>query len=344
MDPFKSRRLGKSGVMVPSFGFGGAPLGELFTRITEEDGRATLQAAWDAGVRYYDTAPWYGRGQSEHRIGRFLYHQPRDALVLSTKVGRILKAPLHPERFETGFWSGGLHFDHVFDYSYDGIMRAYEDSLQRLGMNRVDLLIIHDLDFWHHEVEAKVQAYLGQLATSGWRALDQLKSAGLIKGIGAGINELGMMPRFLDLVDLDFFLLALRYTLMEHDTLDEELPYCQRRDVAIIVGAVFSSGITATGAVDGAKYNYADATPEVLDKVRRIQAVGDRHGVPLPAAALQFPFGHPSIASVIPGGFAPAHIEANLAHMRHDIPAAFWAELKQEGLIRSDAPVPGADA
>ena len=341
MDPLARRRLGKSGVELTAMGFGGAPLGELFTKVGDGDAEATLQAAWDAGIRYFDTAPWYGRGQSEHRFGRFLYRQPRPDFVLSTKVGRVLKAPRWPEAFETGFWAGGLHFDHVFDYGYDGIMRAYEDCLQRLGMNRIDLLVIHDLDFWHHSVEAKVQAYLAQLTTSGWRALDELRSAGLVKGIGAGINELGMIPRFLDLVDLDFFLVALRYTLMEHDTLDQELPYCQRRDVGIVIGGVFSSGIMATGPVPGAKYNYADATPEVILKVRRIEAVCARHGVALAAAALQFPLAHPSVTSVIPGGFAPAHIEANMAHMRAEIPTDFWAELRHEGLIRADAPVPG---
>ena len=342
MDPQATRTLGKSGVELTQLGFGGAPLGELFVKVPEADAQATLQAAWDAGIRYFDTAPWYGRGQSEHRFGRFLYRQePRRDFVLSTKVGRILKAPHDPDRFETGFWSGGLHFDHVFDYSYDGIMRAFEDCLQRLGMNRIDLLVIHDLDYWHHQVEPKVAAHLGQLATSGWRALEQLRTAGVIRGVGAGINELGMIPRFLDLVDLDFFLLALRYTLMEHDTLESELPYCEKRDVGIVIGGVFSSGITATGAVPGAKYNYADATPEVMDKVRRIEAVCRRHDVPLAAAALQFPFGHASVASVIPGGLKPEHVTANVGHMRREIPADLWAELKHERLIREDAPVPG---
>ena len=341
MDPLARRRLGKSGVELTAMGFGGAPLGELFTAVSDAEAEATLQAAWDAGIRYFDTAPWYGRGQSEHRFGRFLYRQPRQEFLLSTKVGRVLQAPRHPETFETGFWTGGLHFDHVFDYSYDGIMRAFEDCLQRLGLNRIDLLVIHDLDFWHHGVEAKVAAYLGQLATSGWRALDELRSSGLIKGVGAGINELGMIPRFLDLVDLDFFLVALRYTLMEHDTLDVELPYCERRDVGIVIGGVFSSGIMATGPVPGAKYNYADATPEVIEKVKRIEAVCGRHGVALAAAALQFPLGHPSVSSVIPGGFEPAHVEANMANLRAAIPADFWAELRHEGLIRTDAPVPG---
>ncbi|HET6467318.1 MAG TPA: aldo/keto reductase [Geminicoccaceae bacterium] len=343
MDPLATRTLGKSGVALGRLGFGGAPLGELFVRVDEADAMATLQAAWDAGIRYYDTAPWYGRGQSEHRLGRFLYRQPRGELVLSTKVGRILKAPRNPDAFETGFWTGGLHFDHVFDYSYDGVMRAFEDSLQRLGMNRIDLLVIHDLDFWHHATEPKVAAYLAQLVTGGWRALEELRAAGIVRGVGAGINEPGMIPRFLDLFDLDFFLLALRYTLLEHETLDVELPYCERRNVGIVVGGVFSSGIAATGAVPGAKYNYADATPEMLERVRRIEAVCARHEVALPAAALQFPFGHPCVASVIPGAFRPEQVEANLAHMRHPIPADLWVELKREGLIRQDAPVPGEE-
>ncbi|MFO1039462.1 MAG: aldo/keto reductase [Geminicoccaceae bacterium] len=344
MDPLATRTLGKSGVELTQLGFGGAPLGDLFLKLSEAEAQATLQKAWDLGIRYYDTAPWYGRGQSEHRFGRFLYEKPRGDFILSTKVGRVLKAPRHPERFDTGFWAGGLHFDHVHDYSYDGIMRAYEDCQQRLGMNRIDLLVIHDLDYWHFGVEAKVAAYLAQLTTSGWRALDKLRTAGLIRGVGAGINELGMIPRFLDLVDLDFFLLALRYTLMEHDTLDTELPYCQRRNVGIIIGGVFSSGITATGAVPGAKYNYADATPEVMERVKRIEAVCRKHNVALPAAALQFPFGHPCITSVIPGGTEPGHVAANFEHMKATIPPDFWADLKREGLIRQDAPVPGASS
>ena len=340
MDPFERRKLGRSEIMLPLFGFGGAPLGDLFTRVSEADAESTLQAAWDAGVRYYDTAPWYGRGQSEHRLGRFLYRQPRGELIISTKVGRVLSAPARPESFDTGFWSGGLHFEHRFDYTYDGVMRAYEDSLQRLGMNRVDILIIHDLDFEHHRTEALVAAHLANLATSGYRALSELKAAGRIGAIGAGINELGMIPRFLDLFDLDFFLLALRYTLGEQDTLDRELPLCIEHGVGIVIGGVFSSGLYATGPVPGAKYNYADATAEELERAGKIAAICERHGVPLAAAALQFPLHHPAVACVIPGAFRPEHVHTNLEHMRREIPVALWAELKQERLIRPDAPTP----
>jgi D-threo-aldose 1-dehydrogenase len=179
MDPFALRKLGRSDVMLPQFGLGAAPLGDLFVKLSDAEAEATLSTAWDAGVRYFDTAPWYGRGQSEHRTGRGLYRRPRADVILSTKVGRILGAPIDLGAFDPGIWSGGLAFDIRWDYSYDGIMRAYEDSLQRLGMNRIDLLIIHDLDFWHHQTEAKVSAYLAQLASGGFRALDELKQHGL---------------------------------------------------------------------------------------------------------------------------------------------------------------------
>ncbi len=308
--------------------------------LSEQDASGAIEAAWQAGIRYIDTAPWYGRGQSEHRVGRALYRKPRGEYVLSTKVGRVLSASRDAENFEHGMWGGGLKFPHRFDYSYDGIMRAFEDSQQRLGISRIDLLLIHDLDFWHHATETKVQAYLAQLFTSGFRALAELRDAGIIRGIGAGINEMGMMPRFLDLVDLDFFLVALPYTLLDQAVLDDEFPRCVSRKIGFVIGAVFASGILATGAVPEAKYRYSDALPEVLDRVRRMQAVCARHGVPLAAAALQFPLGHPSVASVIPGALNADQVVRNVANFRTDIPAALWEELKHEGLLRADAPVP----
>ena len=340
MNPSKKRTLGRTGVELTQFGFGGAPIGELFVRVSDEDAQATQQAAWDHGVRYFDTSPWYGLGLSEHRMGRFLSQQKRDEFVISTKVGRILRAPSDPAVLEGSPWIGGLPFEVVFDYGYDAIMRSFEDSLQRLGLSRIDLLLIHDLDFLYHQTEALVGAHLNRLATSGWRALDDLRSAGLIGGVGAGINQRGMIPRFLDLVDLDFFLVAIPYTLMEQDILEDEFPLCQERGVGVVIGAVFSSGILVTGAIEGAKHNYADATAKDRGKVGRMEAVCERHGVPLPAAALQFPFGHSCVASVIPGAFKPQHVEQNIAHFQHDIPSILWEELKAENLIRPDAPTP----
>ncbi len=340
MDPIARRRLGRTNVELTQLGLGGAGLGDLFEIVDDADASATLSAAWDAGIRYYDTSPWYGRGQSEHRFGRALYRQPRADYVISTKVGRLFRAFHDAEHFEHGFWRGGLKFRHRFDYSYDGVMRGFEDSLQRLGLPRIDLLLIHDLDIAHHGTGASVTAYLTELHNGGFRALTELKDSGLIRGIGAGINEIGMMPRFLELMDIDFFLVALPYTLLDTDVLDSEFPRCAGRDVGFVIGAPFASGILATGAVRGARYRYAEATPEVMSKVRRIEAVCDRHHVPLAAAALQFPLGHPSVAAVIPGALSPDHVIRDVAAFRHPIPAAFWAELKHEGLLRADAPVP----
>ena len=340
MDPTQTRKLGKTEARLTQLGFGGAPLGELFVRVDEPTAAATLRAAWDAGIRYFDTAPYYGRGLSEIRLGRFLDNQPRSEFVLSSKVGRWFFAPADADAFQTDPWAGGLRFAHVHDYSYDGIMRSYEQSQMRLGMSRIDLLVIHDLDFWFHATEPKVAAYLAQLFTSGWRALDELRAHRLVRGVGAGINELGMMPRFLDAVGLDFFLVALRYTLMEQDVLEAEFPYCERAGVGVVIGGVFNSGITATGPVPGAKYNYSDATEEVMAKAGRIQAICKAHGTPMAAAALQFPLAHPVVASVIPGAISLEQVRENVQNFRHSIPASLWSELKHEGLLSERAPTP----
>jgi D-threo-aldose 1-dehydrogenase len=220
------------------------------------------------------------------------------------------------------------------------VMRSFEDSLQRLGLPRIDLLLIHDLDLQYHQTHERVEALLTELHNGGARALAELKASGLIGGFGAGINELGMIPRFLDLIDLDFFLVAMPYTLLDQQVLDREFPRCAEQGIGFVIGAVFASGILATGAMQGARYAYSTATAEILAKVTRIEAVCERHGVPLAAAALQFPFGHPSVASVIPGGLSPEHVTRNVAAFRHPIPAALWAELKHEDLLRADAPTP----
>ncbi len=340
MNPTESWKLGKTGVELTRLGFGTAPLGELFVKVDEPTAAATLQAAWDAGIRYYDTAPYYGRGLSEIRVGRFLDSKPRSEFVLSTKTGRWFFPPADPDTFGTGSWAGGLRFDHVHDYSYDGLMRSYEQSHMRLGINRIDLLIIHDLDFWFHTTEQKVTAHLNQLFTSGWRALEELRKHKLIRGISAGINETGMMPRFLDMVGPDFFLVALRYTLMEQEVLEAEFPYCERAGVGVVIGGVYNSGITATGRIPGAKYNYSDASEEVLAKVDRIQAVCKSHGTPMAAAALQFPLAHSIVTSVIPGAVSPEQVRQNVQNFKHAIPASLWSDLKHERLLSESAPTP----
>lgn len=340
MANMKTRKLGRTDVSVSELGFGGAPLGELFERVSEAEAQETLQAAWDAGVRYFDTSPFYGYGKSEQRIGRFLRQQRRQEFVLSTKVGRVLRATRDLDSFDPKMWVGGLPFDWAFDYSYDGIMRSYEDSLQRLGLNSIDLLLIHDLDYFFHPNEERVTASMAQIYTSGWRALDELRSSGQIKAVGAGLNMLGMVPRFLEMVDLDFFIIAMPYTLLDQDALDVEFAQCAERNVNIVIGSVFASGILATGATENALYAYEPAPAEVLEKTRRMEAVCQRHHVPLPAAALQFPLAHPIVSAVIPGAHKPAHIHSNIKCFHYPIPNDLWAELKTEGLLREDAPTP----
>ena len=344
MAPLNRRQVGKSAAVVTELGLGCVSMGELYRRLDEATCQEVLQAAWDAGVRFFDTSPFYGRGLSELRLGHFLRQQRRDEYLLSTKVGRVLTPSPDPEHFDGAPWVGGLPFDLRFDYSYDGIRRSFEDSLQRLGLTSVDILVVHDLDFWHHRTEPGVNAYLGQLFTSGWRALDELRSSGAIKAIGAGINETGMIPRFLDLVDLDFFLVALNYTLLDQQVLDEEFPRCEELGVGAVVGAVFASGILATGPIEGAVYRYAPATPEILEKTRRIEEVCGRHGVPLRAAAVQFSLAHPIVAAIIPGALEAAQARSNAALLEHPIPTAMWDELKAEELVRRDAPVPGGES
>jgi D-threo-aldose 1-dehydrogenase len=334
------RNLGKTETAVTELGFGCAGLGDLFDILSEEQAQQTLHAAWNAGIRYYDTAPFYGYGKSEHRLGHFLRQRPRNDFVVSTKVGRVLKPTRNHETFDGGFWRGGLPFDFVSDYSYDGIMRSYEDSLQRLSLSCIDLLLIHDLDFGNFPAESLLNAHLNELATSGWRALDELRSSGAVKAVGAGINISGMIPRMLDLLDLDMFLVAMPYTLLDQGVLEEEFPRCTEREVGIVIGAVFASGILATGPVEGARYAYAPASEEILEKTRRIEEVCKRHNTPLGAAAMQFPLAHPLVASIIPGALEPGHVEKNFELFQHDIPAALYAELKEEGLMRDDVPAP----
>jgi D-threo-aldose 1-dehydrogenase len=340
MDPAATRQLGRTGVNVTQLGWGGASAGELYSKVSDDETNAALRRAWDVGIRYFDTAPWYGRGLSEIRTGAGLRDRPRNEYVLSSKVGRWLRAPRDPARFRSDPWAGGLQFEIVFDYTYDGVMRAFEQSQLRMGLRSYDLAIIHDLDMRHHAPDGRWQAYFDQLLTSGWRALAELRDAGLLRGVGAGINERGLIPRYLAHLDPDFFLVAMPYTLLHQDVLDDEFPACVERGIGFVIGAVFQSGILASGPVEGAFYDYLPATPEQLERVRRVQEVCTRHEVPLPAAALQFPLGHPAVASVIPGAARAEHVDRNVAAFRQPIPSALWEELKAERLLREDAPVP----
>ncbi len=346
MDPAFKKQLGQTSVSLPRLGFGGGTLGDPFEVTTEEQATATMAAAFDRGVRYFDTAPWYGNTKSEHRVGGFLRTKSRAEITISTKVGRIYSRPVDIDDFTQNSpfskrWVGGLPFDLRFDYTYDGIMRAYEDSLNRLGIPRVDCLSIHDLDIRHRVTEEGITEGFRELdAGGGFRALKELKDQGQIGAIGAGINFAGDIPRFVENFDMDYFLYAGPYTLLDQPGLDGDLALCLERKIGIILGGVFASGILATGAVDGALYKYVDAETEDMERVRKITVICNAYGVALSAAALQFPMHHPAVASVIPGANHPDQVASNYDQVLADIPDELWAELKHEGCLREDAPTP----
>jgi D-threo-aldose 1-dehydrogenase len=335
-----AKQVGSTSLQLPRFGFGSAHLGELYAKVDEVDSRATLDAAWAAGVRYYDTAPWYGRGLSEHRLGGLLRTKPRGEFKLTTKVGRTLFRPDDPAHFDRSPWVGGLNFEVNFDYSYDGIMRSYAQALQRLAVDTVDALIIHDLDRGFHG--DRQEGYEKQLLDSGVRALEELKRSGDIQAFGMGINNDEALETIATRVDVDFCLVAMPYTLLDQRSLHRGMASLQRRGASAIIGAPFASGILVTGSAGPAHYAYGKASPEIQAKVRGIEAVCAAHGVALPAAALQFVLAHPIVVSVIPGAARPSEIEANIASLDAPIPSAFWSDLRARNLIDPDSPVPAS--
>lgn len=338
------RRVGATTLELPVFGFGSAHIGELYALVPEEESDATLRAAWDQGVRYFDTAAWYGRGLSEHRLGGFLRTMPRREFQITTKVGRTLHRPRDPKTFSRAPWLGGLNFEVRFDYSRDGVMRSYEQALQRLALDTVDALVIHDLDTLIHGDPALVERYERQLIDGGGlAALQELKAAGDIQAFGMGLNTAQALMTTAQKVDLDFALVAMPYTLLDQSTLQSGMADLTRRGVSVIIGAPFASGILVTGSEVGAKYAYGAASPDVQARVRGLEAVCAAHSVPLPAAALHFALAHPAVVSVIPGAARASEIAQNVAHLDRSIPPAFWADLKRQGLIDPASPVPGGD-
>lgn len=331
-------RLGNGGLDFTVLGFGTAPLGNLYRAISDDDAQAILDAAWAAGVRYYDTAPLYGLGLSETRLNRFLRGKDRDTYVLSTKIGRILRATTPEKRDGFGKWFDVPARNEVYDYSYDGVMRSLEFSLERLGVDRVDILFAHDLDLFNHGTQAALDARLAELMEGGYKALVKLRDQGVIRAFGAGVNEWQPCQWLAERGDFDLFLLAGRYTLLEQEALTSFLPLAEQRGIGVVIGGPYNSGILATGPKPGAFYNYEPAPPEILDKVAMIEAICTRHGVRLVDAAFRFPLRHPAVVSVIPGGQGVAEMESNLAAAGAQIPAALWADLKAEGLMRKEAP------
>jgi len=333
-------RVGNGGLTFTELGFGTAPLGNLYRAISDDDAHAVLTRAWDLGVRYFDTAPLYGLGLAETRLNRFLRGKPRGDYVLSTKIGRLLRR-CEPGEERTG---AGKFFDvptrrEVYDYSYDGVMRSLEFSLERLGVDSIDVLYAHDLDIFTHGSEAARNARLEELMAGGYKALLSLRDQGVIKAFGAGVNEWQACQWLTERGDFDLFLLAGRYTLLEQEALETFLPLASQRGIGIIIGGPYNSGILATGPKPGAFYNYDVAPQPILDRVARIEAVCKRHTTRMVDAAFQFPLRHPAVVSVIPGGQGVAEMEANAVAAFAEIPPALWADLKTEGLMREDAPV-----
>jgi D-threo-aldose 1-dehydrogenase len=338
MTALPTRPLGRTGIPVSILGFGCAPLGDLYEVLDDDTALRAIATAAEAGVTLFDAAPLYGHGLAEHRLGTVLKRLQRDSFVLSTKVGRWLK-PAPGGRDASSRYRGGLSFDLVVDYSYDGAMRAFEQSLNRLAVPSIDIALIHDVDVWTHGKDAIEQRFK-EAMDGAYRALDELRSAGIIKAIGVGVNESAMCVRFANAGDIDAVLLAGRYSLLEQPALADFLPLAEKKRIGVMLGGVFNSGILATGPGEGAKYNYRPAPPEILDRVKRIEAVCATHKVPLPVAAMQFALGHPAVSSLVIGAVAPAEVTRNVAALTAQVPALLWFDLKRKGLLGADVPVP----
>ena len=328
----EKRPLGRTSLEITALGLGCATLGGHRIPVTRDEAVAIVRAAWAAGVRYVDTAPYYGFGQAERCVGDALRAERRDEWVLSTKVGRLLR----PQTTADETSQPPLPFSVVFDYSYDAIMRSFEDSLQRLGLARIDILYAHDIGAMQHGREQH-PAIMRTFRESGYRALDELRRSKVVGAIGIGVNEKEVLLEAMEWGDWDVFLLAGRYTLLEQAPLDDLLPKCLSSGVSIVVGGPLNSGILAGRDT----WNYKAAPPEVVARVDAIRGVCDRHQVPLAAAALQFPLAHPAVAAIIPGPRSVAEFEANLRLLRYPIPSALWADLRDAKLLHPDAPTPG---
>ncbi len=325
------RSLGRTGLEVTALGLGGAPLGDFYERMPESRAEATIAAAYDAGVRLFDTSPAYGLGLSEHRFGRVLRALPDHGFTLSTKVGRYL-LPEVPDRVNRYGFKGGLNMRLVTDYGYDATMRAVDQSFQRMGIERIDVLLIHDLDRRTHGTS--FEHVFGQAMDGVFKALVQLRDEGTIGAVGLGVHEVDVCLMAAAAGAFDCFMLAGPYTLLDQSAGDALLPLCSARGISVLLGGPFASGILATGPVAEARYMYAPASVEVLDRVRRIAEICGRHDVPLPAAALQFPLRHPAVASVVTGAVSPEEVRRNIALMDVDIPQALWNDLAGAGLLQ----------
>ncbi|MFI1677992.1 aldo/keto reductase [Streptomyces sp. NPDC020607] len=330
MSALERRPLGPGGVEVTALSFGAAGIGNLYAPITDAQAATALDRAWNAGIRYFDTAPHYGLGLSERRLGQALRGRDRSSYVISTKVGRILEpANLPGDDLADGGFAVPRTHRRIWDFSADGVRRSIESSLTRLGTDRVDVVFLHDPD--HHEEEA---------FREGYPALEKLRSEGVVGAIGAGMNQAEMLTRFVRDTDVDAVLCAGRYTLLDHRALTGLLPAASERGTSIVIGGVFNSGLLAAPKT-GARFDYVEAPPDLLARARALRTLAERHGTTLRAAALAFPFGHPAVASVLVGIRAPEQVTDAAAQFAAEIPADFWREAREAGLLPPEVPVPG---
>ena len=323
-------RIGRTGIAVSELGLGCASLAGIFQPVAESDARDTIDQALDLGITYLDTAPFYGHGLSERLVGDGI--RGRKDVVLSSKVGRLLSPGYAPD---PGAWVEALPFTPVYDYSYDGVMKSYEASLHRLGLDRIDILYLHDIGTLTHGEQAGPELF-NQAMSGGYRALEALRSSGAISAFGLGVNEAQVCLAALDHGDWDAFLLAGRYTLLEQTPLTDLLAKCSASGTDIVVGGPFNSGVL----VGGDSFDYGAVPDHVATKVQAMTRICSAHNVPLPAAALRFPLAHPAVKSVIPGPRTPQELQQILNWWEHPIPCAFWSDLKSDDLIHQDAPVP----
>ena len=331
------KTLGRSKLKLSVLGFGGTGLGNLYVAMSERSVIDTLSTAYAAGIRYYDTAPLYGHGLSELRLGGGLRLFADPGVIVSSKVGWRLR-PAFGKPTGAGLFRDITAFARFNDYSYDGTMRSFEDSLQRLGTDRIDILMIHDVDR-RNQGDRFAEVFKEAMA-GAYKALLSLREQGVVKAIGCGLNEWEACQAFADAGDFDCFLLAGRYTLLEQESLKSFLPLCEKRGIGIILGGPYNSGILASGALKDAWFNYAPAPADVLAIVAAIEGICASHGVPLKAAALQFPLHHPCVASVIPGTSGAAELTENLRMLNTPIANGFWRDLKSAGLMDAQAPTP----
>lgn len=332
-------------LQVSVLGIGTAPLGNLFSQLNEATAVATVTTALDAGINLIDTSPWYGLGLAELRVGAATRHAQcqRENMVISTKVGRWMNPMSSKMRLAGDVaapgWAAPLNHQAILDYSYDGTLRSIEQSLLRTGLDRVDLVMIHDVDVWTHGPDA-LEGLFAEAMEGAYRALHQLRDEGVIKGIGIGVNEADICERFARAGDFDAMMLAGRYSLLEQPALDSFLPLAEEKRIAMLLGGVFNSGILATGAVPGARYNYREAPAAIVGKVNAIERVCTAHHVKLADAALQFALAHPAVASLVLGAVTPEEVLRNIASVQAEIPESLWSDLRLEGLIPDNAPTP----